>query len=109
MKTPVPFSPQNLKYVSSLYRRALRTAHDWINRNDFYRSKAAEIRLRFEQNRNISDPLELRGTLEKTEEMLAKFKHPDPIIPPRRPGGIMYDRNAPPRFEKGPENFKNTV
>lgn len=60
MKAPVPFSPQNLKYVSSLYRRALRTAHDWINRNDFYREKAAEIKLRFEQNRDIADPKELQ-------------------------------------------------
>ncbi|EIF47957.1 hypothetical protein HII13_003854 [Brettanomyces bruxellensis] len=109
MKAPVPFSPQNLKYVSSLYRRSLRTAHDWINRTDFYREKAAEIKLRFEQNRDISDPKELQKVFETTEELLEKFQHPDPIIPPRRPGGIEYDRNVPPRYEKGPANFKNTV
>lgn len=44
-----------------------------------------------------------------TEELLQKFQHPDPIIPPRRAGGIEYDRNVPPRYEKGPANFKNTV
>lgn len=109
MKGPIPYSAQNLKYVSSLYRRALRTAHNWINRNDFYRSKAAEIKLRFEQKKNISDPKELRRVLQKTEELLEKFEHPDPIIPPKRPGGIEYDRNVPPRYVKGPANFKNTV
>ena len=109
MPAPVPFSAQNAKYVASLYRESLRTAKNWINQNSFYREKAAEIRLRFEQNKNISDPLELERVLNNTKELLAKFKHPDPIIPPNRPGGIMYDRNAPPRYEEGPKNFKNTV
>lgn len=109
MPAPVPFSPQNAKYVASLYRTSLRTARNWINQNSFYREKATEIRLRFEQNKDISDPAELEKVFAKTEELLAKFQHPDPIIPPKRPGGIMYDRNAPPRYEKGPANFKNTV
>lgn len=109
MPAPVPFSAQNAKNVAKLYRQALRTARNWINQNSFYREKAAEIRLRFEQNKDISDPLELEKVLTKTEELLAKFQHPDPIIPPKRPGGIMYDRNAPPRYTEGPMNFKNTV
>ncbi|ESW98664.1 hypothetical protein HPODL_05260 [Ogataea parapolymorpha DL-1] len=108
-KTPVPFSPENIKTVASLYRRSLRTAADWINRRDFYRAKAAEIRLRFEQNRNVSDPKELKAIIDKTELMLNKFKHPDPIIPPQRPGGIMYDRNAPPRYSSGPVPFSNEL
>ena len=109
MPAPVPFSAQNAKHVAALYRQSLRTARNWINQMPYYREKAAEIRLRFEQNKNISDPKELQRVLVKTEELLAKFQHPDPIIPPKRPGGIMYDRNAPPRYEEGPANFKNTV
>ncbi|GME85805.1 unnamed protein product [Ambrosiozyma monospora] len=109
MKGPVPFSPENVKLVSSMYRRSLRTAHDWINRHDFYRSKAAEIRLRFEQNKNVSDPVELKAILDKTEAMLSKFKHPDPIIPPGRPGGTSMDRNVPPRYQPEPYPFRNTI
>ncbi|ODV85229.1 hypothetical protein CANARDRAFT_28508 [[Candida] arabinofermentans NRRL YB-2248] len=109
LKTPIPYSPENVKLVASLYRRSLRTASDWINRRDFYRAKAAEIRLRFESNKNIDDPAKLKSVLERTEMMLDKFKHPDPIIPPGRPGGTMYDRNAPPRYTEGPAPFQNTV
>lgn len=109
MPAPVPFSPQNAKLVASLYRKSLRTAKNWININSYYREKAAEIRLRFEHNKNISDPVTLEKVLKETETLLAKYQHPDPIIPPKRPGGIMYDRNAPPRYQKDVLNFKNTV
>ncbi|KAG0674156.1 hypothetical protein C6P40_002478 [Pichia californica] len=109
MPAPVPFSPQNIKLVSSLYRQSLRTAKNWININSYYREKAAEIRVRFDQYKNVSDPVELEKILENTKALLAKYQHPDPIIPPKRPGGIMYDRNAPPRYQSGPANFKNTV
>ncbi|AWU74426.1 hypothetical protein CAS74_004398 [Pichia kudriavzevii] len=109
MPAPVPFSPENVKLVVSLYRRSLRTARNWINQQHFYRQKAAEIRLRFDQHKNISDPVELQRVLKETGELLAKYQHPDPIIPPKRPGGIMYDRNAPPRHVEGPKNFMNTI
>lgn len=109
MPAPVPFSPENVKQVASLYRQSLRTARNWINQPAFYREKAAEIRLRFEQNKDIKDPLQLESVLKDTKDLLAKYNHPDPIIPPKRPGGIMYGRNAPPRYEEGPMNFKNTV
>ncbi|TID30549.1 hypothetical protein CANINC_000903 [Pichia inconspicua] len=108
MPAPVPFSPENAKLVASLLRQSLRTARNWINQNSFYREKAAEIRLRFDQNKNISDPVELERVLNKTKALLQQYQHPDPIIPPKRPGGIMYDRNAPPRHAVL-ENFKNTV
>ncbi|OWB51922.1 hypothetical protein B5S33_g1907 [[Candida] boidinii] len=108
MPGPVPYSTANVKAVSSLYRRSLRAAHDWINRKDFYRSKAAEIRLKFEQNKNVEDPTQLKAILSKTEQLLQQFAHPDPIVPASRPGGTKYDRNAPPP-EGSRVPFKNTV
>lgn len=108
MPAPVPFSAANAKHVSSLFRKSLRTARNWINQTPAYREKAAEIRLQFEQNKSIADPAQLQIVLKRTEDLLAKYQHPDPIIPPKRPGGIMYDRNAPPREEKL-HNFMNTV
>lgn len=97
MPPPVPFSIANRKLVTSLYRRSLRTAHDWINKKDFYRLKAAEIRDRFEANRQVENPTQLKYLIEKTEELLETYAHPDPIIPPCRPGGTKFDRNIPPR------------
>ncbi|CDK28094.1 unnamed protein product [Kuraishia capsulata CBS 1993] len=61
MSSPVPFSLANKKLVSSLYRQSLRTAQNWINRKDFYRKKAAEIRGRFEANKHIEDPNQLKS------------------------------------------------
>lgn len=108
MPAPVPFSPANAKHVASLFRQSLRTAKNWINQVPAYREKAAEIRLQFEQNKNIADPVQLAAVLKKTEDLLAKYRHPDPIIPPKRPGGIMYDRNAPPPHNTL-HNFMNSV
>lgn len=33
--------------------------------------------------------------LQRTEEELEKWKHPDPYIPPTAPGGSKYERNIP--------------
>lgn len=33
--------------------------------------------------------------LEQTEELLQKWKHPDPYKPPTAPGGSKYERNLP--------------
>lgn len=82
-----------------MYRRGLRSARDWINRHDHYRNKCVEIRRMFEANRDIEDPNQLNIVLKELERMLQEFEHPDPIIPPSRPGGTKHDRNIPPRNE----------
>lgn len=33
--------------------------------------------------------------LDQTEELLEKWKHPDPYRPPTAPGGSKYERNLP--------------
>ncbi|KAI0464752.1 hypothetical protein LJB42_002377 [Komagataella kurtzmanii] len=98
-KAVVPFSEANKKYVSSLYRKSLRTAHDWINKTEFYRVKASEIRSRYDANKHINDPNELKVIFKETEALLEDYAHPDPIIPPCRPGGSKFERNIPPRVE----------
>ncbi|ODV96432.1 hypothetical protein PACTADRAFT_49782 [Pachysolen tannophilus NRRL Y-2460] len=95
----VPFSAQNVKLVSSLYRRSLRTTRDWINRPDLYRLKALEIRNLFEANRAVEDPNKLKTILDDAESLLTSYAHPDPIIPPCRPGGTRFERNIPPRSD----------
>lgn len=65
------------------------------------------IRSLFEANRGVQDPRAQRAIFQETEDLLEKWKHPDPYIPPGAPGGSKYERNMPPwilepRPYKGP-------
>lgn len=37
----------------------------------------------------------LQALIDQTEEILNKWKHPDPYKPPTAPGGSKYERNLP--------------
>ena len=37
----------------------------------------------------------LKEIIEQTEELLERWKHPDPYRPPTAPGGSKYQRNLP--------------
>lgn len=87
------------RLVSSLYRQSLRMSKNWINRRDLWRTKALEIRQQFDANKDVSDPRKIHYIIANTESLLAKYAHPDPIIPPLRPGGTKYERNVPPPTE----------
>jgi len=42
-----------------------------------------------------------QAIIEETEEILQKWKHPDPYRPPTAPGGSKYERNlAPPNTNR---------
>lgn len=86
----------NRKAVQTLYRQSLRLTKSWINRRDLWREKALEIRAEFESNKGIQDPRHVQALLNNTQQLLTKYRHPDPIIPPLRPGGTKYERNIPP-------------
>ncbi|CAG8627792.1 7073_t:CDS:2 [Funneliformis caledonium] len=66
------------QYVTSLYRRSLRTALDWYVDRSAWRPVALEIRARFEANRNVASLQELRKILLDTEKELENYSHPDP-------------------------------
>lgn len=94
-------SESNRRIVSSLYRQSLRLSKSWINRRDLYRTKALEIRAQFEANKGVKDPRQIHHLLVNTKALLEKYAHPDPIIPPQRPGGTKFDRNVfPPQEER---------
>lgn len=99
-KAILPFTEANSKRVASLFRQALRTAFDSSLKFDAYRKETIKIRSQFESNRTISDPNELNEVISKAQLKLAEWKHPDPYIPPCRPGGTKYERNIP--LEKEP-------
>lgn len=99
MSTILPFTEANTKRVSSLFRQALRTAFDNSLKFDAYRAETIKIRQQFEANKTISDPRVLEEVIAKTESKLAQWKHPDPYVPPCRPGGTKYQRNIPPPNE----------
>lgn len=94
-KAILPFTEANSKRVASLFRQALRTAFDSSLKFDAYRRETIKIRAQFEANKHISDPNELEEVIAKTHSKLAEWKHPDPYIPPCRPGGTKFERNIP--------------
>ncbi|KAM9886995.1 hypothetical protein OXX80_013969 [Metschnikowia pulcherrima] len=94
-----PFTEANTKRVSSLFRRALRIAFDSNLKFDAYRQETIRIRSLFEANKKISDPNELENVIATTRAKLVEYAHPDPYIPPLRPGGSKYERNLPPPKE----------
>lgn len=84
----------------TLYRRSLILARDWINKRDHYRQKAMEIRSQFELYKDVGNPKEVEELINKTKFMLDKYKHPDPYIPPTRPGGTKFERYIAPSLEE---------
>ncbi|SGZ57017.1 CIC11C00000005910 [Sungouiella intermedia] len=94
-KSILPFTEANSKRVASLFRQALRTAFDSSLKFDAYRRETIKIRAQFESNKHISDPNELEEVITKAQSKLAEWQHPDPYIPPCRPGGTKFERNIP--------------
>ncbi|KAL7273683.1 hypothetical protein RUND412_003455 [Rhizina undulata] len=89
----------------SLYRRSLKLSLSWSVRRDLWRTQAVNIRDLFEANKNVTDPRQLRVLLQETEDILEKWKHPDPYVPPTAPGGSKYERNIPPPILDPPPHF----
>ncbi|QIX00179.1 hypothetical protein AMS68_005696 [Peltaster fructicola] len=81
--------------VLSLYRRALKLSLDWTIHRNLWRGQALYIRDLFEANKHVSEPRQQRIIIEQTQDLLEKWKHPDPYRPPTAPGGSKYERNLP--------------
>ncbi|KAF7883817.1 hypothetical protein EAF00_011129 [Botryotinia globosa] len=81
--------------VSSLYRRSLKLSLDWCVHRHLWRGQALYIRSLFEAQKNVHDPRLQRALFKETEDLLEKWKHPDPYRPPTAPGGSKYERNLP--------------
>lgn len=86
---------QHKVLVQTMYRQSLRLTKSWINRRDLWREKACEIRRQFDRNKDLTDKYQIDYLVKRTSELLAKYKHPDPIIPPQRPDGTKFERNIP--------------
>ncbi|GAB1736223.1 hypothetical protein KC333_g3176 [Hortaea werneckii] len=90
--------------VLHLYRRSLKLALDWAVHRYLWRGQAVYIRSLFEANKHITQPRQQRALIDQTEEILNKWKHPDPYKPPTAPGGSKHERNLPvPSTEPPPE------
>ncbi|KAK9382292.1 uncharacterized protein V2V93DRAFT_366936 [Kockiozyma suomiensis] len=93
------YTPFSAQHVYSVYRRALRLTLSWSIRRDIWRQQALQIRARFDANKDVSDPRKIRELIVGAEQQLHVNRHPDPYIPPSRPGGSKYERNYPPSLE----------
>ncbi|KAF2743692.1 hypothetical protein M011DRAFT_450920 [Sporormia fimetaria CBS 119925] len=81
--------------VLRLYRRALKLSLDWAVHRYLWRGQALYIRSLFEANKHVAEPRQQRALIKETEEILERWKHPDPYRPPTAPGGSKYERNLP--------------
>ncbi|KAL1587131.1 hypothetical protein WHR41_04300 [Cladosporium halotolerans] len=81
--------------ILSLYRRSLKLALDWAVHRYVWRGQAMYIRGLFEANKHVTEPRQQRLIIEETENLLDKWKHPDPYRAPTAPGGSKYERNLP--------------
>ncbi|CAK7906446.1 hypothetical protein CAAN1_30S00254 [[Candida] anglica] len=94
MSSILPFTEANSKRVAGLFRQALRTCFDHSVKFEVYRAESLKIKKQFVANQKIEDPETLEKVIRATEAKLAEWKHPDPYIPPCRPGGTKYQRNV---------------
>jgi len=53
------------------------------------------LRELFERNKHITERRLQRDLIRETEDLLEKWKHPDPYRPPTAPGGSKHERNLP--------------
>ncbi|KAJ1656598.1 hypothetical protein IWQ61_003861 [Dispira simplex] len=81
------------KHICSLYRQALRSSLSWIVERGMWRQAAVSIRLRIEENRNVTDPRAIQYLTNKFQKEIEFFTHPEPFIPPSAPGGNLWERN----------------
>lgn len=95
MSKVLPFTEANTRRISSLYRRALRIAFDSSLKFDAYRQETMKLRSQFQINKDVLDPNELESIVTSAKQKLIECAHPDPYIPPSRPGGTKYERNLP--------------
>jgi len=49
----------------------------------------------FGRNKGVRDPRQQRALFKEAEDLLEKWKHPDPYHAPTAPGGSKYERNLP--------------
>ncbi|CED84142.1 NDUFB9 [Phaffia rhodozyma] len=84
-------------YIKSLYKRSCLDAKatQYNTRNDWCRDVAI-IRSEFEAAKNLSDPRAISAWIKEKENILNAMWHHDPIIYPKMPGGVLYERNMPP-------------
>merc|ERR1711990_1311400 len=87
--------------VMSLYKRVLVTQRNWANNRDLFCEEALKTRAAFKSRMGEKEPKIIEQYIADGEAMFAKYRHPDPYIPPTSFGGSKYMRNSPPPISIG--------
>ena len=87
LRQPLLHDHHPLTTPRRLYRRSLKLSLDWAVHRYLWRGQALYLRGLFEANRNVQEPRQLRLLITETENLLEKWKHPDPYRAPTAPGG----------------------
>ncbi|KAI4086774.1 MAG: hypothetical protein LQ344_007284 [Seirophora lacunosa] len=78
--------------VAYVYCRPMK---DWAVHRHIWRGQAVYIRSLFDANKHVREPRQQRTLFQEAEDLLEKWKHPDPYVPPTAPGGSKFERNIP--------------
>ncbi|KAG2501462.1 hypothetical protein HYH03_001242 [Edaphochlamys debaryana] len=94
--------PHKLR-VMRMYRTGLKELINYsANRHEWY-PRAYALRKEFEDNKDVSDREQIRRMVEHGEELLARFRHWEPLIKPEFIGGTAYSINpAQPKLKFTP-------
>ncbi|CAD7086004.1 unnamed protein product [Hermetia illucens] len=82
--------------VCSLYKRALRNLEAWYDRRHIFRYRAVLLRQRFEENKNVNDPVKANELLLAGEKELFETQHFQPKKFANSPGGCAFEREVIP-------------
>lgn len=89
-----PVHLTNNQQAARLYRHSLKTLCAWAIDRDIFCDEAEILRARFDANRGLP-PAQAIAMIEKGEDELFKYTHPDPYVRPYMPGGSGFMRSSP--------------
>jgi NADH dehydrogenase (ubiquinone) 1 beta subcomplex subunit 9 len=84
----------NFLKAARLYRHSLKTLSSWAIDREIFNDEADILRARFDANRGLP-PVQAIAVMERGEDELFKYTHPDPYVRPYMPGGTSFMRFSP--------------
>lgn len=82
--------------VTRLYRNSLKHLLSWTMSREIWRPHAVVMRSQFDENKHLTDRVQIEKVLQEAEAKFEYFRHPAPYIAPKAPGGSKFERNVPP-------------
>eukprot|EP00798_Chlamydomonas_sp_ICE-L_P007854 gene7854-1060_t len=79
--------------VMRMYRYGLKELINWSQNRHHWYPRAHALREEFETNKAETDRVKMQKMVEHGEDLLARFRHWEPVIRPEAVGGSAYSVN----------------